>query len=313
MSPFCELMMRRRRLRDAISGDRIPVSDIGGSGPLRAVEGAIIDASPHMIALRTADSTEIRIPMCATASVWYGGPAGLAALRPGRHATVRPAGPGGIAVERIWVDITRVTGVIAGRSGPLIDIDRGPHRGTTTVTVPERALAPIQVRHPRLEPGALIDVIGVHHDGEILALLPATRSPQPGAAHAVPAGRPAGPPRLLSGTATWYDEADGVRGGAYPAVDPHDATSACGGTPGAHLPFLSVGSDIQVRNDCTDRVATLPVIACGCLAGRFADRCVRCGTSPRGRIIELTRAAFVDLGGDLEHGCFNATARVGRR
>jgi hypothetical protein len=56
-------------------------------------------------------------------------------------------------------------------------------------------------------------------------------------------------------------------------------------------------------------LATLPVIECGCVAARYCDRCVECGTSPRGRLAELTPAAFVALGGDLDAGCFNAVLR----
>ena len=40
---------------------------------------------------------------------------------------------------------------------------------------------------------------------------------------------------------------------------------------------------------------------------QFCDRCVECGTSPKGRVADLTMAAFVELGGNLEDGCFNAT------
>jgi hypothetical protein len=45
----------------------------------------------------------------------------------------------------------------------------------------------------------------------------------------------------------------------------------------------------------------------GAMAREFCDRCVTCGTSPKGRIADLTMAAFVELGGNLEDGCFNAT------
>ena len=45
----------------------------------------------------------------------------------------------------------------------------------------------------------------------------------------------------------------------------------------------------------------------GSMAREFCDRCVECGTSPKGRVADLTMAAFVGLGGNLEDGCFNAT------
>jgi len=56
----------------------------------------------------------------------------------------------------------------------------------------------------------------------------------------------------------------------------------------------------------------LPVTGCAAIARLFNDRCVTCGTSPRGRVADLTLASFVALGGELERGCFNATIRMGR-
>jgi hypothetical protein len=56
----------------------------------------------------------------------------------------------------------------------------------------------------------------------------------------------------------------------------------------------------------------LPVTGCAAPARLFNDRCVTCGTSPRGRVADLTVASFVALGGELERGCFNATITIGR-
>jgi hypothetical protein len=78
----------------------------------------------------------------------------------------------------------------------------------------------------------------------------------------------------------------------------------------AGLPYLSLGSELQVLNECTGREIRVPVTQCGCVAARFCDRCVECGTSPRGRIVELSPASFVDLGGELDAGCFNVSVRV---
>ncbi len=50
---------------------------------------------------------------------------------------------------------------------------------------------------------------------------------------------------------------------------------------------------------------------CAATAQIFCDRCVTCGTSPRGRIADLPLASFVAMGGDLEKGCFNATVSLG--
>jgi hypothetical protein len=48
------------------------------------------------------------------------------------------------------------------------------------------------------------------------------------------------------------------------------------------------------------------------MARLFNDRCVACGTPPRGRVADLTIASFVALGGDLEAGCFSTTLTIGR-
>lgn len=313
MPPSRSLISRRRRLREAVIDDHPPEAAHEDEPPLRAIEGTIVDASPHLLVL-SSNGQEIRLPMSARAGVWYAGRAGLPDLCPGRNAIVRPTDKGGVAVDRVWVDITRVSGVIKGSSCGEIEVDSGPHRGPVTVVIPRHAMSQIRVRHPQLEPGSLIDVIGVRRSGGIEGLLPATRSsPQPAshAANPPPARRSSAVPRVIRGTATWYDAPDGTRGAAYPALDPHGDAGGCGTGPASPLPYLSLASELGVRNDCTGRGARIPIIECGCLAARFCDRCVRCGTSPRGRVVELTKAAFVDLGGDLDVGCFNVTTRVG--
>jgi hypothetical protein len=118
-------------------------------------------------------------------------------------------------------------------------------------------------------------------------------------------------PRVLSGTATWCEGTG--RGAAYPALDPEGDAGGCPDAPAgcAPLPYLSLGSDLLVRNECTGRACSVPVTECGCTAARYCDRCVECGTSPRGRVAELTALSFVDLGGELDSGCFNVTLMVG--
>jgi hypothetical protein len=115
----------------------------------------------------------------------------------------------------------------------------------------------------------------------------------------------------LRGTATWFDSDGQDRHAAYPALDPWGGGCLEASTGCAGLPYLSLGSELQVRNECTGRAVSVPIAECGCVAARYCDRCVECGTSPRGRIVELTTATFVDLGGDLDSGCFNVTVGVG--
>jgi len=171
-------------------------------------------------------------------------------------------------------------------------------------------------------------VIGVKHDGYLQALIPATSQPP------YPADHPPTPPLVsghvpdpVSGAAVWHepgDEPEDLLGLAYPALDPETgcehagfAPPECAGDPHAtgpgcvRLPYLSVGSLLWLRNDCAERTRQLPVIGCGATARLFCDRCVTCGTSRKGRIADLTMATFVELGGMLEAGCFNATMTIG--
>jgi hypothetical protein len=296
----------RRRLRDAV------VPGVEGSAPspaqpAAALSGLILDASPHLLVLVTTDGEQVRLPMSEATTVWYAGRAGLSALQAGRRVIVRPTSDG-LAADRIWVEIVRMTGTIVERDGGALEIDEGPHRGgRTNVFIPQRALGRVMVRHPHYEPGYLADVIGVRSADGPVAVRPGTPQPDYPAAE-VPRPQPAGPtPDVLRGTATWFSGPG--RRAAYPAVDPF--SGGCPDTRGcAALPYLSLGSELHVRNECTGRAMGVPVTQCGCVAARFCDRCVECATSPRGRILELTPASFVDLGGELEAGCFNVTVRV---
>jgi hypothetical protein len=261
---------------------------------------------------------EQRFALTDSTSVWRGGPVPATELQPGQQVVLRQAGPGRSA-DRIWADIGRVTGKIIERSGSTLVVDQGHTRERGVVAIARRAADQIQVRFPWLQPGYLIDVIGLRGDGELHGLIPATNQP-PYRGDQVPRpplvrGRL---PAAASGTVSWHDPAGepaGLCGVAYPAIDPD---TGCGRGDGCdlavgcvRLPYLSVGSPLLVRNDCTHAAATLPVTGCGSAASRFCDRCLTCGTSPRGRIADLTVAAFVELGGELEKSCFNATITIG--
>jgi hypothetical protein len=162
-------------------------------------------------------------------------------------------------------------------------------------------------------------VIGTRRgDGHLVAVTPATAQPPYLAAHPPappPTGAYSGGP--ISGAAVWHEPGDGradLLGVGYAALDPEtdgrtgDAGAAADhGEPCARLPYLSLGSAVRVRNECADRAAVLPITSCSASARQFCDRCVKCGTSPRARVADLTMAAFVELGGNLEDGCFNAT------
>jgi hypothetical protein len=124
-------------------------------------------------------------------------------------------------------------------------------------------------------------------------------------------------PAAISGSATWHEpsgEPPGVLGVAYPALDPETgcAEDAGGARGSPRMPYLAVGSALLIRNDCNGASCVLPVTGCASVARLFNDRCVTCGTSPRGRVADLTEASFVALGGELDQGCFNATITIGR-
>ena len=260
----------------------------------------------------SAASGVVRVAMSAETFVWHGGRGGLAALRPGRSVIVRLK-DGGLCADRVWVDIQRVTGTMLVCGRDTVEVDMGPHRGRTHVVIPSHAFERVLVRHPRLEPGYLIDVICVWSSSGPLAVRPGTSQPGYRADDLAAPEATAPVPGLLRGTATWFGAADDGTpdGAAYPAVDSEGDAGGCADAPSGCVPFpyLSLGSEIAVRNECGGRTVSLPVVECGCTAARFCDRCVECDASPRGRIVELTPAAFAGLGGDLAAGCFNVAVR----
>jgi hypothetical protein len=316
---------RRRLLRDAVFGPQDSVGNdaaAGSPGPgdlPRAITGTVLDVSPHVLVIGNGDS-DTRITLTAGATAWRGGPLDPAGVHPGDHAVVRLHRSQRGVADRIWANIGRVTGTIIERAADSMLVDEGTTKPRQVVTIPWRSRGRIQVRFPNLEPGYLIDVIGLRQHGTLEARIPATSQP------AYPVDRLPPPPMLaghvpsaISGSATWhepFEEPPGLLGALYPALDPE---SGCAEEPVGligprfvRMPYLAVGSRLLIRNDCADCTCTLPVTGCAAVARLFNDRCVTCGTSPRGRVADLTLASFVALGGELERGCFNATITIGR-
>jgi hypothetical protein len=304
--------------------------------------GTVVDASPHVLTLRRADSEE-RLVLMAGAKAWKGGPVDPTALGAGDRVVARlhPSRRG--VASRLWVNIGRVTGVILERDREGIVVDVGKNRGCQVIVIPGRAEGRIQVRFPRLEPGYIIDVIGLRRGAVIEGLIPATSQPAYRADQVPrrspmdrspmdrsPMGRspmdrsPMGARALggralgrFGGSATWHEpvgQPDDAEGIAYPMLDP-DVGCAEEPSPGpgcVRMPYLSIGSLVEVRNECTGDSRVLPVTGCGAVTRLLCDRCVICGTSPRGRVADLALASFVALGGELERGCFNATIAMDR-
>ncbi len=324
---------RRPMLKAAVFGRQdAPVGEAAGAGPAglpaasrlpRTVTGIVHDVSPHVLVIGDSASggSEQRIALTPRATSWRGGPLDPAALQPGDQAVVRlDRSQHGVA-DRIWANIGRVTGVIVERDSGGLLVDEGKTRPRQLVTIPYGSRARIQVRFPTLEPGFLIDVIGLRQSGALQARIPGTSQP------AYPVDRlPSAPmvsghvPSAISGSATWhepFEERPGLLGVSYPALDPEagcaeDPIADSAAPRFARLPYLAVGSLLRIRNDCTGGSCVLPVTGCAAMARLFNDRCVTCGTSPRGRVADLTLASFIALGGELERGCFNATITMGR-
>jgi hypothetical protein len=319
---------RRRLLKDAVfrpQASLVPESDnFPETARLpRAVTGTVLDVSPHVLMIGEPGGrpgSEQRFALSSDATTWRGAQLEATALRQGDRAVIRldPTKRG--VADRIWANIGRVTGTIIEHTSDFMVVDEGVTRRRQIVVIPPRAAGRIQVRFPTLQPGYLIDVIGLRGADALEGLIPATSQP------AYPADRlPEAPlvsghvPDAISGSATWHEPAGepaGILGVAYPALD---TATGCledavrGHARGyARMPYLAVGSVLLVRNDCNGASCALPVTGCAAVARMFNDRCVTCGTSPRGRVAELTEASFVALGGELDKGCFNATITIGR-
>jgi hypothetical protein len=288
----------------------------------RAVIGTVMDVSPQVLILGEPGGrpgTEQRYTLSSDTLTWRGQPLEPTDLRQGDRAVIRlPPGRRAVA-DRIWANIGRVTGTITECTSDYLVVDEGATRPLRIVVIPPRAAGRIQVRHPTLQPGYLIDVIGLRGPDALEGLIPAAAQPS------YPAGRPPAAPLVsghvpdaISGSATWHEpggEPPGVLGVAYPALDPETGCAEDGISGGGgfgRMPYLAVGSALLVRNDCGGASCVLPVTGCAAVARLFNDRCVTCGTSPRGRVADLTEASFVALGGELDKGCFNATITIGR-
>ncbi|MGN6792440.1 MAG: hypothetical protein ACTHJW_08625 [Streptosporangiaceae bacterium] len=289
----------------------------------RAVTGKILDVSPQVIAIGDKGG-ERRFALTADATAWRGGPLDPAALSRGDEAIIRllPSRPG--VADKIWANIGRVTGVIVECDSASVLVNEGATKSPQKVVIPRNASGRVEVKLPNMRPGYMIDIIGIRHPDYLEGLVPVNPQP-PYRSDKVVHDKAAGGrlPESIAGSAIWHDSADepyGVLGISYPAIDPAaDCAEVLAGRypPGQapafrQLPYLAVGTALNVRNECTGIAWTLPVTGCAPMARLFNDRCVACATSPRGRVADLTVASFVALGGDLEAGCFSTTLTIGR-
>jgi hypothetical protein len=289
----------------------------------RAVTGKITDVSPHVLTVGDPGG-ERRFALTADAKAWRGSTLEPAALSPGDEAIIRLVPSRSDVADRIWAGIGRVTGRIVSCDSDRIVVAEGSIKRQQTVVIPQRASGRIEVRFPNLKPGYLVDLLGIRRKGYLEGLIPAATSQPPFHIERARAPRAnSGGGDVISGSAIWHDPGDepyGVLGLSYPAIDP---AAGCAEDADADdlsdmshayrkLPYLAIGSTLNVRNECTEMTLTLPVTGCAPMTRGFNDHCVACRLSPRGRVADLTVASFVALGGELEDGCFNATLTIGR-
>jgi hypothetical protein len=318
---------RRRRLQSAVfpqlaqnspNGAHHGDSQWANPAHPRAITGTVLDVSPQILVIASS-GREVRLTLTNGATAWRGELLEPTVLHTGEPVVARLLpGRSGVA-DKAWASIGRVAGTIVEYNAGTLVVDEGTTKPRQIAVIASRAANRIRVRFPQLDPGNLIDLIGLRHGTVLEALLPATSQPAYLAGRVNRASVAAmTSPGTIRGSATWHEpggpgeEPNGV---AYPAIDPAAGCAEAGvGDPAAAvLPYLSVGSLLHVGNECTGATRALPITGCGAVARLFHDRCLTCGTSPRARVADLTVASFVDLGGDLERGCFNATITPGLR
>lgn len=289
----------------------------------RTVTGTIIDVSPHFITIGDGAGSR-RMALTADATAWRGEPLEPSALTPGDEAVVRIVPSASAIADRIWANIGRVCGTIVESDPERLLVAECATKPPRVVVISPFTSVRIKVRLPNLRPGYLVDIIGVRRRGVLHGLIATSPQPPYRGDHLPPRPRVGSRlPEAITGCAVWHDSADepyGLLGAFYPAVDPgggcaEDAAAkiAPGQAPTyRELPYLAIGSALHVKNECTNIGWTLPVTGCAPTARLFNDHCIACKTSPRGRIVDLTLASFIALGGELEQGCFNATLTIGR-
>ena len=296
------------------------------------VTGVLAEVTEHAIVVRRPDGDQF-LALSPSTVTWLGAKASPTALRAGDPVIIRrrmhQLASGGPRGRRAGRQLRRA---YLGQDRPGLGHDRrrctdrellvdtGQHgREPERVVIAQASLRHVQVRFPPAD-ARLPDRRDRHpprrrlsacrhprHRTAPLPRRPSARSAADGRVHrrSRSAARRSGTSRATSPTACSGSATP--RSTRRPRARPTRAPPADQGQPCARLPYLSLGSAVRIRNECGDRAAVLPVTSCSASARQFCDRCVKCGTSPRARVADLTMAAFVELGGNLEDGCFNAT------
>jgi hypothetical protein len=255
---------RRRRFRAAVfarPGGGLSVAGAvpgaagaggtGDAGHFRTMTGILLDISPHILVAAT-DAGERRLVLPADLPVWHGGTVQPTELRPGQRVVVRLAPGRRDVADKVWAGIGRVAGRVSESGTTQLTVDEGTTRPRQAVAIAPAAANRIRVRFPQLEPGNLIDVIGLRRGAVLEAFIPATSQPAYLASRVTRGSemvkKAAG---TFSGSATWHEPAEpgeDPRGVAYPAIDPAAgcAEAALTAPCRAELPYLAVGNMLSV-------------------------------------------------------------------
>ena len=148
----------------------------GRAGRFRTVTGTLVDVSPHTLVVATGEG-ERRLALGPGSPVWRGRMAAATELRPGERVVIRLAPGRSDVADKIWASIGRVAGTISASDAGQLVVDEGTTRRPQAVTISPAAANRIRVRFPQLEPGNLIDVIGLRRGAALEALIPATSQP----------------------------------------------------------------------------------------------------------------------------------------
>ncbi len=226
--------------------------------------GTVLDTSPQVITICGPDG-ERRIALPPGAVVWKGRTTDPTALESGDSVVVRTH-PGQRSVAgRIWANVGRVTGLIVERDRESMLVDVGRTTGRQAVLIPPHAMGRLQVRFPRLEPGYLVDFIGLRGRGFLEALVPATSQPAYRASEAPGPGHGARPRR-------------GPRRGVGRVARDHRPRGrgrrpVSGPRPGDRLPRAATGRELGARGCPTCRWAACWRSATSARAGPGCSRC----------------------------------------
>jgi hypothetical protein len=304
-------------------------------------EGVLSDASGGMIHL-DVEGGVVGAAISPASSFWRGTNIDISGLRAGDNVMMRVrAGH----VERAWANLSRIRGIVTGRSGGVYAVSGGYGYGP----VSDFALhlsgwtsfidaTTGDTKHlTGLVTGTTVDAIGLMVDGMLRATIltylePGVRLPrrtdEPASIERVTLNTPSGPYNVCNttyyGTATWFrcysslakcQYCHSASGGAcaWPYVIPPpggvcDSTSGCENESQAWC-----GKDIEVDDRCSSTSLPCAVVDCGpCQNSNCSPPSINvcgyvCSDCANGvtPVVDLTHDSFSLFYDPATHGCFS--------